>query len=370
MVPWIKGRAGSFTNQAHVDVPAGTCEEEYARLGFSGRYAHLYRSSAPVDWVNIEGELRPRAYDTKAMKPLVEDYLTARTPLLRNNDVRLNMVKLRQAPEYFFRNADSDELFFVHAGRGTIETDFGPLNYETGDYVSVPRGTVYRLVPEVGSQFLLIESASEFNFPEKGMLGQHALFDPAMLTVPDPSNGTSLLSKRSLYELKILRNDRLTKVFYEKCPLNTVAWKGTLSVWKLNVRDIRPISCDRYHLPPSAHTTLVAKNFVICTFLPRPLENGDPGAMKVPFYHSNIDYDEVLFYHSGDFFSRSGIGEGMLTFHPQGIHHGPHPKAIERVKDLSHTNEVAVMVDTRYPLEPTEASSKIEVQDYWQSWRN
>jgi homogentisate 1,2-dioxygenase len=367
MIPWIKGK---ITPQAHVDIPEGTCEEEYARSGFFGRYAHLYRSAPPIGWTNIEGDLRPRAYDTRLKKIKSKDFLEQRSSILENQDCRIAMLHMQWAMPYFFRNADSDEVYFFHRGEGTIETDFGPLAYTQGDYVMIPRGTVYRFDPKTDSHMLLVESASEFNFPDKGMLGQHALFDPAMLTVPDPSSGVTTLTEQDSYDLKILRENRITTVTYPFCPINTLGWKGTLSAWKLNVKDIRPISCDRYHLPPSAHTTLVANNFVICTFLPRPLENGDPMAMKVPFYHSNIDYDEVLFYHDGDFFSRAGISPGMLTFHPQGIHHGPHPKAIERTKDLTHTKEVAVMIDTRNPLRRSAESEAIEIENYWQSWRS
>lgn len=199
------------------------------------------------------------------------------------------------------------------------------------------------------------------------MLGQHALIDPAMINVPSPSP----LDHKSIqknYELRIRRCNKITKVSYPFHPINVVGWKGTLSVWQFNVKDIRPISCDRYHLPPSAHCTFIATGFVICTFLPRPLENGDPNAMKVPFYHSNIDYDEVLFYHSGQFFSRAGIQEGIITFHPQGIHHGPQGDAIKRTQELTQTNEVAVMIDTRKPLQVTTASEALEWKEYWRSW--
>ncbi|MCX6119198.1 MAG: homogentisate 1,2-dioxygenase [Proteobacteria bacterium] len=365
MIPWIKGQV---SRQAHVDLPPNTFEEEYARSGFSGKYAHLYRSAPPVGWTHIEGDLKPRAYDIKLRSIKSQHLLEGRMPLLGNQDVVVSIQPLDKPMSYFFRNADSDELYFAHKGSGRLETDFGPLTYETGDYLYIPRGTVYRLDPKTASEFLLIESASEFQFPDKGMLGQHALFDPAVLEVPDPSLGVTTMTQASSYELKIQREGQITTVHYPFCPINTIGWKGTLSVWKLNVRDIRPISSDRYHLPPSAHTTLVAKNFVVCSFLPRPLENGDPKAMKVPFYHSNIDYDEVLFYHAGDFFSRSGISHGMLTFHPQGIHHGPHPKAIARTNQQQNTNEIAVMIDTRYPLKRLEQSNRIEIEDYWKSW--
>jgi homogentisate 1,2-dioxygenase len=172
------------------------------------------------------------------------------------------------------------------------------------------------------------------------------------------------------WRVVIQREGALTSVFYRHCPLDTVGWKGTLTVWQLNVRDIRPVSSDRYHLPPSAHTTLIAMPAsVICTFAPRPLENGDPRALKVPFYHSNIDFDEVLFYHAGEFFSRAGIRPGMLTFHPQGIHHGPQTRAFERTGAATRTEEVAVMIDTRRPLEVCAPVTAFERPDYWQSWQ-
>lgn len=366
MIPYIKGRVSL---QAHVGVPEHSCEEEYARSGFFGRYAHLYRAEAPVGWTRIEGNLKPRAYDLNQLALEGDgDFLQARRLLFFNDDVRLFWARLKTPMPYFFRNADSDEVLFVHAGKGLLETDFGPLTYGAGDYLVVPRGTVYRLAPQLVTELLVIESASEVGLPDKGMLGQHALFDPAVIKVPEPSPGQAWPGVRE-YEVKVQRAGEMTSIFYPFHPLNTIGWKGTLTVWQLNIQDIRPISCDRYHLPPSAHTTFVAHNFVICTFLPRPLENGDLKAMKVPFYHSNIDYDEVLFYHAGEFFSRQGIAPGMLTLHPQGIHHGPQNQAIERAREARATNEVAVMVDTRHPLKIASSMSKIEQQNYWQSWQ-
>lgn len=368
MIPYTKG---VITPQAHVSVPDGTYEEEYARNGFSGRYAHLYRTEPPVGWLSIEGPLKPRAYDLNELKTdAIDDgtgFMKARRNYLSNSDVRIGFLNLNQEMSFFFRNADADEVYFVHQGEGRLETDFGPLNYTVGDYLIIPRGTVYRFAPQSKTQFLLIESMSEVRFPDRGMLGQHALFDPAVLKSPSPEVSQYHADNYTLY---IKRCGELTKVVYPFNPLNTVGWKGTLTVWQLNVKDIRPVLSDRYHLPPSAHTTFVAQNFVICTFLPRPLENGDPQAMKVPFYHSNIDFDEVLFYHSGEFFSREGIKEGMLTFHPQGIHHGPQSKAVQRTQNVDRTNEVAVMVDTKNPLFATEEAGRVELANYWKSWMN
>ena len=173
---------------------------------------------------------------------------------------------------------------------------------------------------------------------------------------------------RSEWSLKIQRESRITTVTYPFNPINTVGWRGDLSVWQLNIRDIRPILSERYHLPPSAHATFLTPSAVVCSFLPRGLETGDPGALKVPFYHANIDFDEVLFYHDGDFFSREGIDAGMVTFHPQGIHHGPQPGAVNAAEDKERTNEKAVMIDTRRPLHLTEAGRAACNPDYWKSW--
>lgn len=363
-IPYIRGRVAA---QAHVGLPEGTVEEEYARDGFFGRYAHLYREHAPVAWTRIEGPLRPRLYDL-ASAP-TGDYLASRAPLLANGDCRIAFAALREPMPYFYRNADGDELLFVHAGAGRIETDFGPLPYESGDYLVIPRGTLYRLAPTSETRLLVVETTAELRLPDRGMLGQHALFDPAVLEVPTPGERSSLAAEKGEWRVVIKRQGALTSVFYPHCPLDAIGWKGTLAVWRLNVRDIRPVSSDRYHLPPSAHTTFVASGVAICTFAPRPLENGDPRALKVPFYHSNIDFDEVLFYQAGEFFSRDGIRPGMLTFHPQGIHHGPQARAAQRTPAAQRTEEVAVMIDTRRPLDICPAATAFEQTDYWKSWQ-
>jgi homogentisate 1,2-dioxygenase len=367
-IPYIRGRVAA---QAHVGLPEGTVEEEYARNGFFGRYAHLYRCHAPVGWTRIEGPLRPRAYDLRRLEAgSGGDWVAARRALLGNEDVRLSFATLTEPMPYLFRNADADEVLFVHAGAGRLETDFGPLAYEPGDYLVLPRGTAYRLGPTSPSQVLVVEAFSEVGFPERGMLGQHALFDPAVLRVPSPEEGSTLSANADgEWELQVLREGEVTRIFYPFCPLDVVGWKGTLAPLQLNVRDIRPVMSERYHLPPSAHTTFVMRNAVICTFLPRALENGDSRALKVPFFHSNIDFDEVLFYHRGQFFSREGIAAGMLTFHPQGIHHGPQPGADARAANATRTEEVAVMLDTRRPLRPQAACASAELPDYWKSWQ-
>ncbi|HMV66999.1 MAG TPA: homogentisate 1,2-dioxygenase [Myxococcota bacterium] len=356
---------GRVTRQAHVDLPEGTFEEEYAREGFFGRVSHLYRSHPPVDWTAIEGDLRPIALHTERLGPATGDWARGRVPFLHNADAVLSFCTLARPMERYFRNADGDEVIFVHHGAGRLETDFGNLDYRRGDYLVIPRGTVYRLAPVEVTSALIVQTAEAVDVPDRGIVGQHALFDPAVIDVPQlgevPEPGRP-------WQLDVQRLGRLTTVTYPHNPITTVGWRGDLTVRRLNVADIRPMMSERYHLPPTAHVTWMARGVVICSFLPRALETGDPGALKVPFYHSNIDYDEVLFYHDGEFFSRQGIAPGMVTFHPQGIHHGPQPGAVRAAADKTRTLEQAVMIDTRRPLEPTPAALAASVPDYWKSW--
>lgn len=358
-------KKGIIARQAHVGVPEGTYEEEHGRKGFYGKSAHLYHLHPPTGWIRFEGKLRPHCFDLNALEPTDRTDPCGR-PLafLGNADVKLSVSRRSAAMPFYFRNADGDELMFVHRGRGLIETDFGPLTFEKGDYINVPRAVTYRIVPETTDNFfLIVESKGEFEPPDKGLIGQHALYDPAMVTTPEPSP----IEDNREWEVWIKVEDEISKVVYPFNPIDVVGWKGDLTVWKLNVRDIRPVMSPRAHLPPSAHTTFVTAGAVICTFLPRPLED-DPAAMRVPFFHRNTDYDEFLFYHDGDFFSRDNIKAGMATLHPRGIHHGPHPKALANQRKKTHTDEVAVMLDGLNPMYVLPAGEGVEWKDYWMSW--
>lgn len=358
---------GKFAPQPHVGIPSGTYEEEHGRQGFFGRVSHLYHRHPPTGWLRIEGPLKPRAYQ---VSKLPGDAQGQAQFFLGNTDVRLGIAKLQGEMEIFARNADGDELRFVHEGTGILETDYGDVSYEKGDYLVIPRGTTYRFAAASVSAFLVIESSSEIGLPDRGMLGRHAQFDPMVMRTPVlPENERkSGSNSQGEYELRIKREGQWTRVFYPWNPMNATGWKGDLAPWALNVREIRPIVSPRFHLPPSVHTTFLARGFVICSFLPRPLES-EEGAMKVPFYHRNIDYDEVLFYHAGNFFSREGIAVGAATWHPQGIHHGPHPNAAKNAEDKSFTEEIAVMVDTYQPLHLTEVAESVEFREYAMSWR-
>lgn len=361
---------GAVSAQAHVHTPEGTFEEEHGRNGFFGRVSHLYHRHPPTGWLRIEGELQPRAYQVVDLAGSAHGQAEF---FLENNDVKLGIAKLTGEMKIFARNGDGDEVRFIHEGKGRLETDYGDLDYRTGDYLVIPRGTTYRFVPAASTTtetHFVIESSSEIDLPDRGMLGRHAQFDPMIMRIPvlPDSERTTGKNAAGEYELHIKREGAWTKVFYPWNPMNAAGWKGDLAPWAINVDQIKPVISPGYHLPPSVHTTFLARNFVICSFLPRPLES-EAGAMKVPFYHRNIDFDEVLFYHAGNFFSREGISAGAVTWHPIGIHHGPHPNAAKNAADKTHTQEIAVMVDTRNPLRATASASKVEFSGYSMSWR-
>lgn len=355
--------SGIYSKQAHVHIPEGLYEEEHGRKGFFGKVSHIYHEHPPVNWTNLEGDLKPQQ-----QPPMFGDQLNVNyfQPILRNKDCVINIGHYTVSFECFFRNADFDELYFIHEGNGRIESIYGHLDYKRGDYIVMPRGTTYKLFVNTPSKLLKIESASEFEDPTRGILGPNAIYDQTVLESPEVAKGSEQNLKE--YKLEIKRLGKITTVTYPFNPLDAHGWKGSVYPYKLSIYDICPVMSHRYHMPPSAHTTFLCQNFVVCSFVERPLEDKKHGVLKVPFYHSNIDYDEVLFYHQGNFFSRDNIDAGALTFHPQGIHHGPHPKAFMAGADKEYTDEYAVMIDTRYPLEPTEWFTKNENKDYWKSW--
>jgi homogentisate 1,2-dioxygenase len=355
--------SGVYTKQAHVKIPEGLYEEEHGRKGFFGRVSHLYRENKPTDWTHIVGELKPR--NLPALFDL-KDFKNKFVKILYNHDLEIYLGSLDKNPASFFRNADFDELFFVHEGEGRIETIYGHIPYCPGDYIIIPRGTTYKTYVAKGTKFLKIESRSEFDDPTRGILGPNALYDQTAKFIPEARVGSEQELKE--YAIDVKHRGQISRITYPFNPLDAVGWKGSLYAWKLSIYDYCPINSHRYHIPPSGHTTFVAQNFVVCSFVARPLEHSKEGVLKVPFFHSNIDYDEVLFYHAGNFFSRDNIAAGALTYHPQGINHGPHPKAFLKADEKEFTDEFAVMIDARNPLNMTEAFEKNENKDYWKSW--
>jgi homogentisate 1,2-dioxygenase len=362
---------GRTSRQAHADLPDGLYERELGKSGFFGPVTHMMHPHPPTGWTSWEGPLRPRAFDLTRIETAAPSPWDA-SSVLSNAHVQFRYWRCPAAMDHLVRNGDGDELLFVHEGHAELYCDYGHLSIEPGDYVVLPRGTMWRIDCSAPVTLLLIEATqSSYRLPDKGLVGENAIFDPAMFDLPKIDEAFKQQSAQPReWKVRIKRRNALSTVIYPFNPLDAEGWHGTLHPVRINLRDLRPLMSHRYHLPPSAHTTFVADRFVVCTFVPRPFET-DPGAIKVPFFHSNDDYDEVIFYHAGDFFSRDGIHPGMVTMHPCGFTHGPHPKALTRMLTQTKpaTEEYAVMIDTRDALDVSAAASSVEREDYHQSWR-
>jgi homogentisate 1,2-dioxygenase len=361
---------GKVSRQAHCDLPKGTYEREFGREGFFGPASHIYHAHPPTGWTDWKGEQRPRAFDLAELTDMANSPWGA-VPLLYNNALRVRLWRSEKAMDHLVCNADGDELLFVHAGSGDLYCDFGHLSFSEGDYIVLPRGTRWRTECKTRSAFLMIEATNEgYRLPDKGLAGEHAIFDPAMLDVPALDAKFKAQQDEKPWKVVIKRHNDPSVVTFPYNPLDAVGWRGNNLPVKINWRDIRPLMSHRYHLPPSVHTTFLANRFVVCTFVPRPFES-DPGALKVPFYHSNNDFDEIIFYHQGEFFSRDNIHPGMLTLHPCGFPHGPHPKAFaaSAKNTKKETDEVAVMIDTRDAVSISENAQDVEWKGYVDSWK-
>ena len=367
----VRGAQGRHSRQAHADLPEGTYEREVSKEGFFGPAAFLYHHRPPTGWTSFEGPLRPRAFDLNRLNEAAPSPWSAPV-VLHNGACEMRFWKLSAPMPALARNADGDQLLFIHAGTGDLYCDYGRIAYESGDYIYLPRGTMWRLKPAEPTAILTIQATnSHFTLPDKGMLGGHAIFDPSMLDTPKMDEAfRAHQEEQGEFPVEIKKRGQVSVATYPYNPLDAVGWHGELAPVRLNVRHIRPVVSHRYHLPPSVHTTFVADRFVVCTFTPRPFET-DPGAIKVPFFHNNDDYEEVLFYHAGDFFSRDHIEAGMMTFHPSGFTHGPHPKALKNmhVQPKAATDEYAVMIDARDPLEVGEGAAATENPAYVDSWK-
>jgi homogentisate 1,2-dioxygenase len=360
---------GLFTKQAHKGIPEGCYEEEQGLKGFFGPVSHLIKEKPSTRWTKIDGPLRPHMFDLVKMNER-EGWQR----LLYNSHLSISLLWMDAKPEYRtrgYRDGDGDLVYFCHKGSGEVWSEYGLLNFRKGEYVVVPKGLTHSIVPAERSLFFAIENrSSHYEEPERGIVGRHAVYDPAGLGRPDLEAQKARVAelKGDVKEIVVKRLDEITRVEYDAHYYDTLGWKGDLYPYTLHVDNMMPLMSHRAHLPPSAHTTFVARDFVICTFLPRPLER-DKDALKVPFYHQNIDYDEVLFYHEGDFFSRDNLHAGMMSLHPMGFPHGPHPKAVKGIGNKTETNEIAVMIDSRWPLNIDSGLDNVELKDYWKSWR-
>jgi homogentisate 1,2-dioxygenase len=364
--PRIEGKS---SRQAHADLPEGTFERELGREGFFGPATMMYHRNPPTGWTQWTGPLRPRAFDLTRLSEFGKTVWDA--PIVVSNaSVRMRIFKIEEDMRYLARNGDGDELLFVHEGAGHLYCDYGHLEVTRGDYIVIPRSTMWRFEITAPMTLLLVESTNgSIKAPDRGMLGRHALYDEALFDTPKIDEAFADQQDAG-WDVLIWRRNALSSVRYPFNPLDAVGWHGDLAPVRLNIKDIRPVSSHRYHLPPSAHTTWVGNRFVICTFVPRPFET-DPAVLKVPFFHNNDDFDEVVFYHDGDFFSRDNIHPGMVTWHPCGFTHGPHPKALQAMYKPKNdfTKEYAVMLDTRDGLDSSPQSDGVEFADYAESWR-
>jgi len=369
---WIKlpRFEGTASRQAHVRLPPGTYEREIGREGFFGPSTQMHHRHPPTGWTSWAGPLRPRALDLARLEAPAACPWQA-VPVLGNAATQIRFWRTDGAMDHLVRNADGDDLLFFHQGGGDVFCDYGHVAVAEGDYLLLPRGTAWRLEASGPTAVLMIEATNDaYRLPEKGLVGAHAIFDPGVLDPPAIDDAFQAQWSEAETRVLVKRRGAVTTITYPFNPLDAVGWHGDLAPVRLNWRDIRPLTSARYHLPPSAHTTFLASRHVVCTFVPRPIES-DPEALKLPFYHNNDDFDEMIFYHQGNFFSRDNIHPGMVTWHPCGFPHGPHPKAYQTAMQHARkeTDEVAVMVDARDGLDLHPLPDGVEWPGYVDSWR-
>ncbi len=365
---------GKNHTQGHKAVPEGQFEEEQGRKGFFGPVSHLLKSKAPTRWTDVQGPLKPHLFDLVQMKYIDQNWHR----LMYNDDVviysALSEVTDLSAKENklsALRNVEGETLYFCHFGSGKVMTEYGLLKFKSGSYINISKSLQHTFIFEEKTQFLIIESKTGlYREPDRGMVGRNAFYDLAALGKPNLEEQNIFKKEKNINCLQIFvrRLNAITTFSYDECVYDTVSWKGDYFPFTLHIDDMMPMMSHRVHLPPSAHTTFAANGFVVCTFLPRLIET-DADALKVPFFHQNIDYDEVLFYHAGNFFSRDNLHSNMISLHPAGFPHGPHPKAFAAQGTKTFTDEVAVMIDTVKPLNIDPYFQNVELTDYWKSWQ-
>ncbi|MGV9803639.1 homogentisate 1,2-dioxygenase [Mycobacterium sp. NPDC003449] len=361
MRSWFHLSRGTVLRQAHVNLPelGGLKEDMITRRGFSGQAVNFYRRNAPTAWNRIEGPMQARDIDGLALDPTDRTHADGGPlRLFHNPDVTISVSRRTANMTYSARNADGDELHFVHEGTGTVYTEYGPIPYEPGDFVLLPKGVTYRLRPDGPTNyFLIIESPDEIGFADIGPVGRYGPFDPSLLFIPSPSlddlgDGHN---EDGEYAVRIKSGGEYTSVFYDFDPIDAEGWKGDLFPVKLNIRDYRPITSERLHVMPAAHGIFATPNVLVANMLPRPAE-ADPEVERVPPFHRNIDCDEFIFAHGGEVLGMPLI-PATINHYPQGLHHGL-PEAVSELarknwKRDEYYNQKLIAVDTRRPLTPT-----------------
>lgn len=358
-------------------------EELFGTIGFDGMSSLLYHIHPPTIVKSFEGQvdlspeivlgkhLQMKSFQGFKVAP-AEDYLESRVPILVNSDVQIQLAApSKSLKDYFYKNADSDEVIFIHEGTGKLRTPFGSLTFKYGDYLVIPRGIMYQIdFDTTANRLFIVESRRPVYTPKRyrnwfGQLLEHSPFCERDFRTPEK---LETFDQKGDFVLKTKKQDILYTHIYATHPFDVIGWDGYNYPYAFSIHDFEPIT-GRVHLPPPIHQTFETDAFVICSFVPR-LYDYHPEAIPAPYNHSNIDSDELLYYVDGDFMSRNNIERGQITLHPAGLAHGPHPGAYERSIGKKDTQELAVMVDTFKPLQLTKQGLEIEISDYYKSWQH
>ena len=356
-------------------------EQLFGTAGFDGMSTLMYHIQPPTVIKEVKGQkniapevaidknLMPRSFKGYQVTPST-DYLESRNPILVNNDVYIELAAPQASmKEYFYKNADADEVIFIHRGKGKLRTQLGNIDFAYGDYLVIPRGMIYQLeFEDDDNRLLIIQSFHPIFTPKRyrNWFGQMLEHSPFCERDMRPPSELETHNEEGEFLIKIKKEDVLYDFVYAHHPFNVVGWDGFNYPYAFSIHDFEPIT-GRVHLPPPIHQTFETSAFVICSFVPR-LYDYHPDAIPAPYNHSNIDSDEVLYYVDGDFMSRNNIEHGQITLHPAGIAHGPHPGAYERSIGKKETFELAVMIDTFKPLKITKSALGIQLEGYEKSW--
>jgi homogentisate 1,2-dioxygenase len=359
-------------------------EEVMGIHGFAGIQSILYHLRPPTR-VQEVGAVEANAYATPeyedggplrhrhlrtATVPAGGDAVEGRVPLMGNQDVVLSLVRPTEPMAYWYRFAHGDEVLFVHDGTGVLESQYGLLHYRPGDYLVLPTGVLWRLLPDAGveQRLLVIEAHGHIEPPKRYLnrFGQFLENSPYCERDIRPPEELVTHDEEGDFEVRVKARDRITRYRFAHHPLDVVGWDGHLWPYAFNIEDFEPIT-GRVHQPPPVHQTFDGPGFVVCSFVPRMFDY-HPLAIPAPYNHSNVDSDEVLYYVEGDFMSRKGIERASVTVHPNGIPHGPHPGTYEGSIGKQRTDELAVMVDTFRPLRLTRQARELEDAGYHTSW--
>lgn len=356
-------------------------EQLFGTVGFDGMSSLMYHIQPPTVVKEIKGqkEIAPEVAIDKnmTMRSLqgfeiqpAADYIESRVPVLVNNDCYIELAAPSASmTDYFYKNADADEVIFIHRGSGKLKTQLGNIDFAYGDYLMIPRGMIYQLhFDSDDNRLFIVQSFSPVYTPKRyrnwfGQLLEHSPFCERDIR---PPHELETHNQEGDFLIRIKKQDVLYDYVYAHHPFNIVGWDGYNYPYAFSIHDFEPIT-GRVHLPPPIHQTFETAGFVMCSFVPR-LYDYHPDAIPAPYNHSNIDSDEVLYYVDGDFMSRNNISKGQITLHPAGLPHGPHPGAYERSIGKKETQELAVMVDTFKPLKITKQALNYMVKDYEKSW--